>query len=155
MNDIRTRGRLLAALQAGEQMTGRSAAERFGVTYNTAALILGQLRADGLAHVCAWLRPPAHSGPCIRVFAAGAAPDAPRPAPLANLERVRRYQQTAKGKAAMRRAILKAVKRRKTDVEYKMSKKAIDARYWDRKRSVKPVGVRDPLLAALMGAPKC
>lgn len=84
--------RIVAALARRGAMTYREIAEVCGLSRNTIknARYMEILVAQQRVHVCAWRRN--RNGPMAAVYAAGAGPNEPKPAPLSGAERLRRYR---------------------------------------------------------------
>lgn len=144
--------RVEVVLREGVALPVPAIAERAGCHEVTAAAHVKRLRAQ--LHVAAWLPARGHSGPPLAVWQWGQGVDAPRPLPLSETEKSRRYQATEKGKASVARAIAKRVAKRRGDPEAAMTQKRHNDAHYFRKRGPKALDVVDPLLAALMGGAK-
>lgn len=146
--------RLAEMFRSGRQMSGEVAAEALGLVLTAGLRHVKTLYDAGRIHVVDHARGRSGRGVWVRIYAWGNGPDAVKPEPLTNLEKVRRYHATEKGKASIKRARAKAMAKRKTDPEEKMKAAVYCARYQFRKNGPKPVAKADPLLAALMGLPR-
>lgn len=145
--------RVEAVLREGVALPVWAIAERAGCHEVTAAAHVKRLRA--MLHVAAWLRPRGMDrGPWVAAWQWGLGVDVPRPWPLSETEKSRRYQATEKGKASVARAIAKRVAKRKGDVEMKLDQKRHNDAHYFRKRGPKALAMVDQLLAVLMGGAK-
>lgn len=133
--------KLIAALKAGRIFTAYQAAEFLGVSHQTTHKYLKTFHEDDMiVYVVRWDRPTGEvaRGVWKAVYAWGNEDDAPRPVPLTNTEKVKRYYAREKAK-------------RKGDPAAALEF-LIDGRKRHASRApVKTVEQIDPLLAILMG----
>lgn len=92
----RTEQRLVAALKKTHG-TANDLAERGFMSVGRAQILLNALHATGKIHIAGWRRPPG-SGGLAAIWHWGPGKDAPRPVPLTNAQRCRRYQERLRKK---------------------------------------------------------
>lgn len=82
--------RIVALLKAGPQSKRDLEAKAF-TTYNNAARIVRELKADKIIHICGWR----HSvrGPLMELFLWGNKPDVPKIKPNSNAEKCAKYRE--------------------------------------------------------------
>lgn len=122
-------------------------AELLGVSRQIIGAIITQLNDTGVKiRICAW-RQQKH-GPHLAVYALGGDPDAERPAPMTNAEKIAKYRATPKGKKTSQRCT-KRWRNSLAGKEY--GKKYWSSRYAKEKFAKQGVAGFDPLLASIMG----
>lgn len=143
----RTLRDIIPELIDSKAMTATEIAEHAGVSRQVAGTIISQLKDAGQKiRIFDWKVQ--KRGPHIARYIMGEGEDAPRPPPLTNAEKMKRFRATPKGK----KTELRCRKRwRKSPAGKEYERKHSEQRWVKQKFANKGVAGFDPLLAAIMG----
>lgn len=121
-------------------------AKSAGRSRQTVSKVIARLHEQGAVHIKRWQR--GKDGPYAACYLWGSGDDAPKPAAIPLSERVRRYRQTEKGRAAAARS-RKRWKASEQGLDYAIQ---YNKGRWARDKFEKGgVAAIDPLLAAMLG----
>jgi hypothetical protein len=112
----------------------------------TTEKVVKRLHQNGEIHIRRWSR--GNNGPYVPHFFWGKGKDAPKPIPLTNSEKTKRYRMTEKGRAVARACRARWIKSERGE-EYRSN---YSKARWAREKLAKGgIAAIDPILAAILG----